>query len=216
MSLQFLPVPGVLPASADSPAPGPARRAVIAADTAPAGSAEGDLASARNGEMNAFARLVRQHQARVFSVALRLCGRREDAEELAQDAFVQLHAALPQIADGAHLLHWLLRTVTHRGIDRLRQRDRQPRLVSLDAAPETSAAETGDPLSSRRLQSLLQLLSPQARAVVLLRYQEDLDIPEIAALLDMPQNTVKSHLRRSLDALRALHAGSDHGTENGY
>ena len=85
-----------------------------------------DLAAARRGDIGAFARLVRSHQARVFSVALRLCGRREDAEEIAQDAFVQLHASLAQIQDGAHLLHWLLRTVTHRSIDRLRQRERQP------------------------------------------------------------------------------------------
>ena len=72
--------------------------------------------------------------------------------------------------------------------------------VSLDGA-------NVDPLAARRLQAMLQVLPVPARAVVLLRYQEDLDPPDIATLLDMPLNTVKSHLRRSLDALRALHGG---------
>ena len=168
-----------------------------------------DLAAARRGDIGAFARLVRSHQARVFSVALRLCGRREDAEEIAQDAFVQLHASLAQIQDGAHLLHWLLRTVTHRSIDRLRQRERQPRVVHLEeAAVAIAAPPDADPLAGRLIHALLNQLSPPARAVLLLRYQEDLDPAGIAAVLDMPLNTVKSHLRRSLDWLREQHGGS--------
>jgi RNA polymerase sigma-70 factor (ECF subfamily) len=203
VSLQFAPVSGPLPGAAAPAEPAAAVRAV------PVAVCAGDLALARRGDREAFARLVRLHQARVFSVALRLTGRHEDAEELAQDAFVQLHGALTQIADEGHLAHWLLRAVTHRSIDRLRQRGRQPHLVPLEAAGEDIAAEQTDPLSARRLQGLLQVLPVPARAVLLLRYQEDLDPPEIAALLDMPLNTVKSHLRRSLDALRALHGGPD-------
>jgi len=206
VSLQFSPVSGPLPGAAAASDTGAA-----ALRPAPAaGHAATVVDLARRGDMEAFARLVRTHQARVFSVALRLTGRREDAEELAQDAFVQLHAALSQIQGESHLIHWLLRAVTHRSIDRLRQRERQPRLVPLDVAGEDIAADQVDPLSARRLQTMLQVLPVPARAVVLLRYQEDLDPPEIATLLDMPLNTVKSHLRRSLDALRALHGGHPH------
>jgi RNA polymerase sigma-70 factor (ECF subfamily) len=150
----------------------------------------------------------------VFSVALRLTGRREDAEELAQDAFVQLHAALPQVHSAAHLLHWLLRVITHRSIDRLRARERSPRLVQMDATEHPTQDSTEDPLWSRRLRALLGELPPAPRAVVLLRFQEDLEPTEIAAVLDMPLNTVKSHLRRSLEWLRARHTanGEHHGS----
>jgi RNA polymerase sigma-70 factor (ECF subfamily) len=65
-----------------------------------------------------------------------------------------------------------------------------------------STEDHGDPLLQRHLRALLADLSPDARAVLLLRYQEDLDPLEIARTLDMPINTVKSHLRRSLDAMR--------------
>jgi RNA polymerase sigma-70 factor (ECF subfamily) len=55
---------------------------------------------------------------------------------------------------------------------------------------------------------LLGELAPHARAVMLLRYQEDRDVAEIAAMLDMPVNTVKSHIKRSLTALRGRMIGA--------
>jgi len=71
-----------------------------------------------------------------------------------------------------------------------------------------SAEEASDPLLQRHLRALLADLSPPARAVLLLRYQEDLDPVEIARTLDMPLNTVKSHLKRSLDAMREKTIGT--------
>jgi RNA polymerase sigma-70 factor (ECF subfamily) len=58
------------------------------------------------------------------------------------------------------------------------------------------------PLLARRLRALVGELPPHARTVVVLRYQEDMDPTEISDLLDMPLNTVKSHLRRALETLR--------------
>ncbi len=173
------------------------------------------LQLARNNDRAAFRRLVEACQARMFTAALRLTGQRADAEELAQDVFVQLHAALAQIVDAEHLQKWLLRAIYHRSIDRLRRRERQGHQVSLEAlgdTPEGHVPESGaDPIAVSRLYQLLLQLQPDARAVVLLRYQDDLDPVDIAAVLDMPLNTVKSHLRRSLQWLRGQCAGDAHG-----
>jgi RNA polymerase sigma-70 factor (ECF subfamily) len=174
------------------------------------------LQRARAGDGDAFRQLVVRHQARVFGIALRLTGQRADAEELAQDVFIQLHGALEQIASPAHLLHWLLRTASHRSIDRLRQQARQGTRVPLELlgeGPESRAGEsTHDPLAAAQLHRLLLQLQPDPRAVMLLRYQEDLDPTDIAAVLDMPVTTVKSHLRRSLEWLRTQCAGGPHGS----
>jgi RNA polymerase sigma-70 factor (ECF subfamily) len=174
------------------------------------------LARARHGDLNAFRDLMRAHQARVFSVALRFTGQRTDAEELLQDVFLQLHGALAQISNEEHLRHWLLRAISHRCIDRLRQSGRRPRLVSiasLPAAAEPQATEReADPILGPRLRALLLELAPDARAVMVLRFQEDLDPTEIAAVLAMPVPTVKSHLRRSLEWLRAQLKESGHGS----
>jgi RNA polymerase sigma-70 factor (ECF subfamily) len=61
---------------------------------------------------------------------------------------------------------------------------------------------------SRELTRLLGELPPHPRAVMLLRYQEDRDVAEIAEMLDMPVNTVKSHIKRSLTALRGRMIGA--------
>jgi RNA polymerase sigma-70 factor, ECF subfamily len=179
-------------------------------------NADDCLQRAREGDLDAFDALFIEHEKAVFSIALRFMGRRPDAQELTQDVFMQLHAVLGQIVDQQHLRHWLLRTVTHRCLDRLRNDRRRPQLVpieTLDPDSEPAVPETeADPMARARLRQLLLELSPEARAVMLLRFQEDLDPPEIAALLEMPVNTVKSHLRRSLEWLRAQCAGGNHGS----
>ena len=76
-------------------------------------------------------------------------------------------------------------------------------MTSLDDEVQLfSTQDESDPLLQRHLRRLLADLSPPARAVLLLRFQEDLDPLDIARTLDMPINTVKSHLKRSLDAMR--------------
>ncbi len=177
-----------------------------AGSAAPAGSGElpeGVLTRAQQGELTAFGELIRAHQNTVYSLALRMLKVPEDAEELAQDVFMSAHRHLGKITSAAHLLFWLRRTVCHRAIDRLRRRPAHPD-VPLEAAGELPLPDTAaDPLLERRLRDLVLKLPPAARAVVLLRYQDDLDPPAIAGILDMPLNTVKSHLKRSLASLRA-------------
>jgi RNA polymerase sigma-70 factor (ECF subfamily) len=173
------------------------------------------LQRSRANDREAFGRLVAACQARVYSIALRLIAQHADAEELAQDVFIQLHASLGRIEDVEHLEKWLLRAIYHRSIDRIRQRERQGLKLPLEAlagSPEGHAPDSGaDPLAASRLYQLLLQLQPDARAIVLLRYQDDLDPVDIAAVLDMPVNTVKSHLRRSLQWLREQCAGDSHG-----
>lgn len=159
------------------------------------------LTRAQRGELAAFRELIRAHQDTVYTLALRMLKVPEDAEELAQDVFLSAHRHLAKITSPDHLLFWLRRTVCHRAIDRFRRRLRAS--LPLDTLEELPAADTEtDPLLERRLRDLVFTLPPVPRAVVLLRYQEDLDPPEIARTLGMPLNTVKSHLKRSLALLR--------------
>ena len=148
-----------------------------------------------------FASLVRRHQAMVFSLALHFLRDREAAEEVAQDVFLQLHRDLDGLQSAAHVTFWLRRVTHHRCIDYSRRR-KQPQ-VSLEVVPEPrSDAARGDPMLARRLRQLVATLPEKARAVMVLRYQEDLTPLEIADVLAMPVATVKSHLQRSLALLR--------------
>lgn len=163
----------------------------------------GDLLTrALAGEQAAFGALMRRHQRLVYSLALRMLADRHAAEDLAQEVFLQLYRNLSAVSSEAHLAFWLRRVTLHRAIDRLRRTPRYESAAPEEAAAAPSETVQADPLLERRLRSLVRELSPAARAVVLLRYQEDLDPAEIARTLRMPVNTVKSHLKRSLAQLR--------------
>lgn len=152
--------------------------------------------------MAAFAALVTSHQRSVFGLAFRMLGAFHAAEDIAQDVFMQLHAKLTSIENAEHLRFWLRRVTANRAIDHLR-RTALFKVTSLEGeAQHIGSEDPGDPLLQRRLQSMLLRLNPPARAVLTLRYQDDLDPIEIARILDMPANTVKSHLKRSLEIMR--------------
>jgi RNA polymerase sigma-70 factor (ECF subfamily) len=160
------------------------------------------LTRALAGDPAAFGALVRRQQRSVYSLALRMLANRQHAEDLAQEVFLQLHRNLAVVESDAHLGFWLRKVTLNRCIDRLR---REPRFeaVPLEAAGALACeAQDHDPLLQRRLNELLGQLAAAPRAVVLLRYQEDLDPIEIARTLGMSVNTVKSHLKRSLALLR--------------
>ncbi|MDP9010080.1 MAG: sigma-70 family RNA polymerase sigma factor [Pseudomonadota bacterium] len=160
------------------------------------------LAQARTGERAALAVLVQAHQRSVYSLALRMLGTRDLAEDLTQDVFMQLGGNLSAIESNKHLGFWLRQVTANRAIDQLRRRSRV-QMTSLDEEHQLfSPQDDSDPLLQRHLRGLLSDLSPAARAVLLLRYQEDLDPTDIARALEMPINTVKSHLKRSLETMR--------------
>lgn len=171
-------------------------------------SADELLTRARAGESSAFAALVRRYQRTVYSIALRMLSDRHRAEDLAQEVFLQLYRALNSIDSDAHLAFWLRKVAVNRAIDRMRQESRHDNEPLTEAVALADESIEDDPLLHRRIIELIAELSPAARAVVLLRYQEDLDPIDIASTLDMSINTVKSHLKRSLTQLRARVQGT--------
>jgi RNA polymerase sigma-70 factor (ECF subfamily) len=171
-------------------------------------SADELLTRARAGESTAFAALVRRYQRTVYSIALRMLNDRHQAEDLAQEVFLQLYRGLDKIDSDTHLAFWLRKVAVNRAIDRMRQQSHHEGEPLTEATAIVDATAEDDPLLRRRMEELLAQLPPAARAVVVLRYQEDLDPLDIASTLDMPINTVKSHLKRSLSLLRARVQGT--------
>ncbi|HXG95151.1 MAG TPA: sigma-70 family RNA polymerase sigma factor [Blastocatellia bacterium] len=160
------------------------------------------LARSARGDQFAFAEIVREHQGMVYSLAYHFLRDSAVAEELAQEVFLNLHQNLSAIKSPAHLTFWLRKVTSHRSIDAARRRRVRPQ-VSIEDVPEPVAAPTEDDfMLSDTVRRMVDTLPEKARMVVILRYQEDLDPSEISKVLDMPLNTVKSHLRRSLAMLR--------------
>jgi RNA polymerase sigma-70 factor, ECF subfamily len=166
-----------------------------------------------------FEALVRAHQDRLFSFALRLTGRREDAEEAAQDAFVRAYRALagypPERIRQMALRAWLYQITLN--VVRNRVRGKRLRLVSLDhplsphgeTAREAPDAEDARPDAvcergrrRRDMETLVARLPERYRAPILLRYVEGLRLEEVARVLGQPLGTAKSNVHRGINALR--------------
>lgn len=145
----------------------------------------------------------------VFSIARRIVRDPSLAEEVAQDVLFELYRQLPSLASEEHVVRWLRRVTVHRSIDQARRRLRRPQDFAAVSFAEPGVAEPmttlrgGDPWLIERLRQMVATLPIVPRTVIALRYQEDMRPEEIAAALEMPVSTVKSHLQRALKVLRA-------------
>lgn len=167
------------------------------------------IAQSRQG----FRNLVEVHQSRVYSIAFRILGDRFTAEEVAQDVFLALYRHLDNLQSEEHLFAWLRRVTVHRATDACRRRASRADFAADEFCEEhailrgNGSANSGlsfeSDFQATRIEQMVATLPPIQRAVVLLRYQEDMLPMEISALLSMPLGTVKSHLQRALKLLRS-------------
>jgi len=182
-------------------------------------TADGALAERLATDLDGtFEELVRCYQDRLFSFALRMTRSREDAEEVAQDAFVRAYRALgsyaaERVRDMA-LRSWLYQITLN--VARNRLRGKKPRLVSFDGARGDGAAawEPPDDPASRPdaryerarervdIAALVGSLPERYRAPLILRYVEGLTLEEVAKILKQPLGTAKSNVHRGVNALR--------------
>jgi RNA polymerase sigma-70 factor, ECF subfamily len=160
------------------------------------------LARCVAGDRSAFGEIVREHQSMVYSLALHFLRSPSMAEDLAQDVFLELYRNLGSIKSGEHLRFWLRKVTCHRSIDRVR-RGHGNGTVSLEDVPEPAvAAQARDLLLEEKLWRLVGTLPDKSRMAVILRYQEELELREIAEVMEIPINTVKSSIDRALELLR--------------
>ena len=170
-------------------------------------------ARARDGDQDAFEQLVRDNEKRIYTLALRMTGSREDALDLAQDAFFQAWKALPTFQGESSFATWLYRLTSNAAIDYLRRQKKQRGDMSLDDEElGLDAVDTGpgpqDAAERTEVRSVvaagLQELSEGHRQVLVLREIQGLSYEEIADVLEVDLGTVKSRISRARSALRKI------------
>ena len=178
------------------------------------------IAQAQAGDVGAFDQLVLRHQQMVFAVALRMLGDRDDAQDVAQDAFVRAYQSFKSFRRDAKLSTWLVSITMNLCRNRRRWWARRKRVIvaSIDDPVETGegniAHDVADPSPSpaaaverrerqRLLMATLQTLDQHDREVIVLRDIQGYSYEEIAHALGCQVGTVKSRLNRARFTLRA-------------
>ena len=166
-----------------------------------------------SGRQEAFGQLVERHQNRLFYSLLRLLGSAEDAQDVAQDAFIQAFEKLSSFRGQSQFYSWLFRIAFNLAMTG--QRKQKRRQVSLNAQqdvfgnnlrdehPDTEPSYEMDVSDRQRLvQQALSELSEEFRTALILKEMDGMSYEEIAEVLDVPKGTVRSRIHRARLELR--------------
>jgi RNA polymerase sigma-70 factor (ECF subfamily) len=169
------------------------------------------LAACKRGDRRAFEELVRETHRRVYTLAYRLVGDRQEAEDVAQDAYMRMFKGLSGFREEAMFETWMYRVVTNCAMSSLRRRGRFGDLASeemLDVAVPDLAQEAA--LDRDQLQRSLDELPEGQRVVVLLKDVYGLSCREIGQEIGIEEGAVKVRLHRARKRLRdSLLAGGE-------
>ena len=161
----------------------------------------------RAANFRALAQLVERWQQRVIRHAFELTGRHDLAADVAQESWISVAKGLRRLDDPACFPRWLLRIVSHKCADAIRELQRRGRLAEqiADKAPqsiEPTSDDTSDDVTA--LRRAIASLPGDRRALVTMFYWDELSIAEIAHILTVPLGTVKSRLHHTKQELKQI------------
>jgi len=170
---------------------------------------------ARSGDRSAFGQLVDLYKDKIFHLAYRMTGSRQEAEDIVQETFMRVYANLDKYDSRWKFSTWIFRIGNNLCIDRLRKRrptwsldaenpdadggDGYAMLPTNDASPEDRMVLSE---MQKNIRDAIAQLPDKYRSVVVLRYLQDLSLNEIADILELPVSTVKTRLHRGRESLR--------------
>lgn len=161
------------------------------------------------GDEDAFAALVRRHRNRLWAVALRTTGNRDDAADAVQDALLSAFRNASSFRGDAQVTTWLHRIVVNACLDRIRRQQARPTValpVDEHAVPP-AADEMGRRETALVVEQALQTLPPDQRAALVLVDIEGWSVDDAAVVLQCPTGTVKSRCARARAKLAPLLSG---------
>ena len=165
------------------------------------------IARAQRGDDAAFESLVRRYYVRCWRYARGMLNDPSDADDVAQNVFYRVHRALPNFVDDGRFVSWLFQIVVNEC--RMANRSRGRRLRRVTSRDHAALAMHADP-RTHDIHSMIDLgvavarLEPRQREVLLLRFGENLELSEIAAVIGIGESAAKMRLKRACDALRAI------------
>jgi RNA polymerase sigma-70 factor (ECF subfamily) len=159
---------------------------------------------AREGAPGAYERLARESSRRLFLIAHRILRDTDAAEDAVQNTLVTIWRELPRLRDPERFDVWSYRIVTRAAIVEAKRKRRSVRIDDITLREPATGDASGELATRDLLERAFAKLSPESRAVLVLRYYIDLPNADIAEALGIPYGTVGSRLHRAIGDLRSL------------
>ena len=153
-----------------------------------------------SGTQNGKRDFVRRWQETMYRIAFRIVGQSTDAEEVRQSVLLKIFQRPEILPDPENIRGWIHRCVVNESLTLLRKRKRQTSVEHFDEIEITSPSEYSD--DAKQLQDLLAELPDETRALLTLRFDENLTVREIAEVMDTPRSTVHLKLQAAINSLR--------------
>jgi RNA polymerase sigma-70 factor (ECF subfamily) len=162
------------------------------------------LAKAKNGDAEAFGKLVQRYQRRVYTVIYRFVRNHTDADDLAQDAFIRAFKAIDRFDLRYPFSPWMYKIAINLTLNHLKKRKLKMVDIDLERRPSHGNPESvmHQDQTRRKVHQAIAKLPPKLRQVLVLRVYEDWPYAQIAEVLEIPIGTVMSRLSRARKALK--------------
>ncbi|WP_300527839.1 RNA polymerase sigma factor [Maricaulis sp.] len=173
------------------------------------------VAAAQAGDRKAFDRLARLWQPDLLRHAYRLCGEADAAQDVLQEAWLDIVRGLGGLQDGAAFPAWAYRIVTRKTAAMIRKRQSARRTrAAIEAEPVQAvdgSAELEQRLELNQVARALAQLPPDQRSAMALYHRQEMSVAEIAVVLDVPAGTVKTRLMHARRKIRAALETAENG-----
>lgn len=170
----------------------------------------------RDGDIASFRELVEQYKKKIYYLAFDMVGNHQDAEDISQEVFIKVFRFIKNFRQDAKLSSWLYQVTVNTCIDAQRKKIAKPQvsmessdIENLRHAASQSNGKVSEPerkaagnMLQDHIRRLLQKISPRERSVFVMRYYNELKLNEIAEILNVSNNTIKSLLLRAKKKLK--------------
>ena len=166
------------------------------------------LIRAGKGDLEAFEHILSFYEKAIYNYCLRILKNPQNAQEVAQDTFIKVYTHRKEIDSTKNIKTWIFTIATNTAYDFLRSKKRKNE-TSLDEELETNSSfkayyrDKEEGLVSD-IEKALDQINPEYKKVLLLFYQQGFQYQEIADTLEMPINTIKTHISRGKEELKEI------------
>lgn len=162
-------------------------------------SVEDKVKRAKKGNQDAFQELIEEHKYKLYRMAYFYVNQEADALDIVQETVYKAYKSIKKLKDASYFSTWITRILINTSMDFIKK---NKKVLPYEEINEVEDISDNNITDSIDLMDAINTLDPKYKAVIFLRYYRDLKIKDISVILECPENTVKTNIRRAINKLK--------------